>query len=398
VLTRRDFLAGAAAVAVAPRAALAPARLPHPSRSGIDHIVVVTMENRSFDHFLGWLPHADGKQAGLTYTDSSGVPHSTYRLAPEFQGCAHPDPGHEVASAQIEWNNGACDGWLRTGRNNDLFPIGYYTRADLRFLGAAAPQWTVCDSYFAPFLGPTFPNRQYLLCARADRIDDSFTKTDLPTIFDRLQAKRVSVKHYSGQFSTGTFSFLFLWNHKYDPIERTHAQFFADCKRGTLPRVSFVDPDLTFTDVGPQSGIWNDDHPHADVRAGEWFLQQVYRAVTTSRLWPRTLLVITYDEWGGFFDHVPPPAAAADLDPSFLQRGFRVPTLLISPYARRAHVDHTVYDHTSILRLIEWRFGLAPLAVRDAHATNLANALDFSRRNLHAPQYRVPKLVAGPPC
>jgi phospholipase C len=395
VTTRRDFLAGAAALALA---GAAPARLPRPSRSGIDHIVVVMMENRSFDHYLGWLPGADGKQAGLTYTDMQGAAHQTYRLAPEFQGCAHPDPGHEVADARVEWNNGACDGWLRTGRNNDLFPIGYYTKADLPFLGPAAAEWTVCDRYFAPFLGPTFPNRMYLLCGKADRQDDALVKTDLPTIFDRLAAKRVSTRHYSGQFSTGTFTFLFLWNHKYDPIERTHAQFFADCRSGRLPQVSFVDPNLTFTDVGPQSGIWNDDHPHADIRAGEWFLQQVYRAVTTSKLWPRTLLIITYDEWGGFFDHVPPPAASADVDPAFLQRGFRVPTLLISPFARRRHVTHGLYDHASILRLIEWRFGLQPLAVRDAQAANLANALDFSRRNLRAPQFKVPRLAAGPPC
>ena len=120
--------------------------------------------------------------------------------------------------------------------------------------------------------------------------------------------------------------------------------------------------------------------------------------MTTSKLWPRTLLVLTYDEWGGFFDHVPPPAAAADVDPAYLQCGFRVPTLLISPFARRRHVAHGVYDHASILRLIEWRFGLQPLAVRAAQAANLANALDFSHRNLRAPQFKVPRLDAGPPC
>ncbi len=395
---RREFVVGAAAGVAALSAPRAFAGLPHPARSGIDHIVVVMMENRSFDHFLGWLPGADGRQAGLSYTDMNGVSHQTYPLAPDWQGCAHPDPGHEVVDARTEWNNGACDGWLRTGRNNDLWPIGYFTRADLPFLGRAAPQWTVCDRYFAPFLGPTFPNRMYLISGKSDRQDDSFARTELPTIFDRMKAKGLSARHYSGQVSNGNASFLLLWNQKYNAIERTHDQFVADCAHGRLPALSYVDPNLTFADTGPQSGIWNDDHPHADIRAGEWFLERIYRAVTTSRLWPRTLLVITFDEWGGFYDHVPPPAARADVDPAFLQRGFRVPTLLISPHARRGHVDHGLYDHASILRLIEWRFGLKPLAVRDAQAANLANALDFSHRNLRAPKYAVPRLDAGAPC
>ena len=109
-------------------------------------------------------------------------------------------------------------------------------------------------------------------------------------------------------------------------------------------------------------------------------------------MWPRTLLVITFDEWGGFFDHVPPPAASDG------QRGFRVPCLLISPFARRGHVAHGVYDHTSILKLVEWRWGLEPLAARDAQAANLASALDFSHLNPAAPTINVPHVVTGAPC
>jgi phospholipase C len=162
--------------------------------------------------------------------------------------------------------------------------------------------------------------------------------------------------------------------------------------------VSYVDPSDTFADSGPASGDQgNDDHPHADIRAGEYFLSRVYDAVVRSPAWPRTLLVITFDEWGGFFDHVPPPAAA-DTRPELQQRGFRVPCLLVSPFARRGHVAHGVYDHTSILRLVEWRFGLEPLAERDAQANNLAAALDFSHRTLHAPRITAPKVVLGAPC
>src|SRR5439155_11634829 len=117
--SRRDFVLGSAAAlgslglsrdaAAAVRRLGLPAALPSPARSGIDHIVVVMMENRSFDHLLGWLPGADGKQAGLSYSDSSGVAHATYPLAPDFQGCGHPDPDHSYAGGRVQYNNGACD-------------------------------------------------------------------------------------------------------------------------------------------------------------------------------------------------------------------------------------------------------------------------------------------------
>src|SRR5258707_672719 len=119
-LSRRRFLATAAAAATAggkPLALGGSAKLPPPAGSGIDHVVVVMMENRSFDHLLGWLPGAEGKQAGLTYTDAAGVPHPTRPLAPDFQGCAFSDPDHSYDGARVEWNNGACDGWLRAGAN-----------------------------------------------------------------------------------------------------------------------------------------------------------------------------------------------------------------------------------------------------------------------------------------
>jgi phospholipase C len=174
--------------------------------------------------------------------------------------------------------------------------------------------------------------------------------------------------------------------------------FFKQCKSGKLPAFSFIDPSYTFTDSGPASGNQgNDDHPHADIRAGEYFLSQIYNAVVRSPAWPRTLLIITMDEWGGFYDHVSPPAATGP-SPDLQQRGFRVPTLLISPFARRGHVAHGVYDHTSILKLVEWRWGLEPMTERDATANNLAGALDFSHRNLKAPKITAPRVLLGAPC
>jgi phospholipase C len=393
-LSRRAFL-GAAAVAAAgahplARAALtAPARLPKPSRSGIDHVVLVMMENRSFDHFLGWLPGADGKQAGLSYTDTAGVAHPTFPLAPDFQGCAYRDPDHSYEGARVEWNGGACDGWLRA---NDLWSIGYYRQQDLPFFGRVAPAFTTCDRFFASILGPTFPNRIYSLSGVTDRTSNLTRRIELPTIFDRLKAKKVSAGYYSGNFS-----FLLLYQ-RHREISHKHATFLRQCRTGKLPSFSYIDPNWTFHDEGPASGNeGNDDHPHADIRAGEYFLSQIYNAVTQSPAWPRTLLIVTFDEWGGFYDHVSPPAAA-DVKPELEQRGFRVPCLLISPYARRGRVAHGTYDHTSVLKLLEWRFGLEPLSTRDAQAANLAAALDFAHPRLAAPRIAVPKLAVGAAC
>src|SRR3979411_1568456 len=148
-LSRRRFL-GAAAVAGAGARPLAYAalqastRLPQPGRSGIDHVVVVMMENRSFDHILGWLPGADGKQAGLTYFDRANLPHATHPLAPDYQGCGHSDPDHSYDGARVESDAGACDGWMRAG-SNDEYAIGYYGSTDVPFYAGAATDWTACD-------------------------------------------------------------------------------------------------------------------------------------------------------------------------------------------------------------------------------------------------------------
>jgi phospholipase C len=368
--------------------------LPQPEASGIDHIVLVTMENRSFDHFLGWLPQADGQQEQLGYLDRTGVLQMTHRLAPDFQGCGHPDPDHSYVGSRVAYNGGAVDGWLRAGAN-DRYAIGYYTRQDLAFLGQAAPYWTVCDRYFAAIMAESFPNRLYQHAAQTDRLSNTADLTRLPTIWDRLEDAGLDGRYYFSDVP-----FLGLWGTKYRSIARPWLTFLVDALTGHLPHVAFVEP--RFLDNA--SGTSGDDHPYADIRNGEAFLSLIYTALTLSPAWPRTVLVITYDEGGGFFDHVAPPQdapipradqAAGNTDGLL---GFRVPCLLISPFARRAAVAHDVFDHTSVLRLIEWRWQLAPLTVRDAAATNLAAALDFSAPDRTAPQFRVPLGPFGAPC
>jgi phospholipase C len=377
-LSRREFLLGAAGVAGSlggwGRLARAAAASSPKGLAALKHVVVLTMENRSFDHLLGWVPGANGKQAGLTYTDRNGVAHGTYPLAPDFQGCGHPDPDHEVSGATAEYDNGAMDGFLRSA--SDTYALGYYTQADLPFLGQAAPAWTVCDNYFAAFLGPTFPNRKFMHSAQTDRADDAILPTVLPTIWDRLAARRLRGRYY---FHNAPF--LALWGSRYTAITRPYAQFLRDCRTGNLPEVAYVDPLFTL----PHLDTGGDDHPHSDIRAGESAMNEIYNAVTRSPAWSSTLLVVTFDEWGGFFDHVPPPPA-----PDQSLRGLRVPTLLISPFARRGYVDHHVYDHASILKLIETRWQLKPLTARDAQATSLAAALDFAHPKTAAPKFAVP--------
>jgi phospholipase C len=358
--------------------------LPAPAQSGIEHVVVVMMENRSFDHMLGWLPGADGRQAGLSFPDRNGVLRSTHHLT-DFMGCAHPDPDHSYEGARAQYDEGKSDGWLRSGAN-DEYALGYYVQNDLAFWGAAARDWTVCDRYFASILGPTYPNRIYQHAGTTDRIENTTATSKLPTIWDRLAAAGLKGTYYFGDIP-----FTALWGDKYVGISRPYAQFLADCASGTLPQVSFIDPRFG----GEDQGTSNDDHPHADIRVGERVLADIYAAVTRGPGWKNTVLVVNYDEWGGFFDHVPPPRGP-DVQPLFERRGFRVPALIVSPFARRKNVAHDIYDHTSVLKMIEWRWGLPPLQPRDAAARNLAEVLDFSAPNLTVPAYVVPSVVAAP--
>jgi phospholipase C len=393
-LTRRQLLAGAAGATGAlalgglDRATAATTALPDPAASGIDHIVVLMMENRSFDHYFGWLKGADGKQAGLSYVDRDGVTHHTHHLT-DYQGCAHPDPDHSYEGGRVELNGGRCDGWLRAGENDEL-AIGYYQQADLAFYGQAAPYWTTFDRYFSATLAETYPNRFYQHSAQTDRIHNSFDVATMPTIWDLLADAGVSRAYYYVDTP-----FLALYGTKYLDISRSWAQFLSDCQTGSLPAVSFLDP--KFQDEG--TGTSADDHPHADIRAGQSFLNQVYEAVTGGPGWERTALVVNYDEWGGFYDHVA-PAVVPDATPEAGtgQRGFRTPALMISPRARRSYVAHQSYDHTSVLKMIEWRWGLPALTPRDAAARNIAEVLDFSAPpDLTAPRWDVPDVV-GAPC
>lgn len=367
-----------------------PQELPTPQSSGIEHVVVVTMENRSFDHFMGWLPNADGKQAGLSFRDSSGAVHPTHSLSGDNTGCPHPDPDHSYTGARIEYDGGKMDGFL-LDTSNDVYSVGYYGEQDIPFYAALARSYMTFDRYFVSILGPTFPNRLFLHSAQTDRLDDSISLTSLPTIWDRLAAAGVSANYYYSNIP-----FVALWGTKYLGISKSYDNFKSAAANGTLPAVSYVDPSFTTID----DGLGNDDHPHADIRRGDRFLHDTFEAVANGPDWASTVFIVTFDEWGGFFEHVAPPRATAanNVDTDLMNNGkallgFRVATVVASPFTRGVEnnpfVNHTVFDHTSILKLIEWRWGLAPLTPRDASSDvgNLASAL-----NLAAPVTSLPTL------
>ncbi len=187
-----------------------------------------------------------------------------------------------------------------------------------------------------------------------------------------------------------------LWGNKYQSIIKPIGNFIGDAAAGTLPNVSYVDPELT-------SDFSNSYHPPGDIRNAEAFLGSIYKAVTTGPQWKTSLLVITFDEWGGFYDHVPPTLAplsqvernAGNTDGL---RGFRVPTILVSPFVKRQSVSSKVYDHASILRLIESRWSLQPLALRDASANNLMDEIDLTMTVMSAPAITVPAGPFGTAC
>jgi len=410
-MNRRDLLRGTAAVGGAALVGSAAgcgeglASLPDPQRSGISHVVVVMMENRSFDHLLGWLPNTEGMQAGLTYVDSSGVQHQTHALAPDFTGCSHPDPDHSYQGGRVQYDDGTMDGFLRSG-NNDEYTIGYYVEADRPFYNALARNYTTLDHSFCSILGPTFPNRLFLHSAQTDRLSNPPTLSTLPTIWDSLLAAGVTARYY-----WSNAPFLGLWGSRYflngitTPFPNI-TSFFAQAASGNLPAVSFIDP--AFTGF---SFPTNDDHPPADIRAGDAFLADLFLALATGPNWSSTVFIVTYDEWGGFFDHVAPPRATApansidtDLVNGKALLGFRVPTIVASPFSRGNPDDPKVkgmtFDHTSILKLIEWRFGLDPLTARDAShdVQNLARALNFHTANAVVPALPHPTAPTQTPC
>ena len=377
------------------------------SECPVDTVVVLMMENRSFDHYLGWLaddkPYLDegrrryGKnfnvdgRVNVRYRDQFGIPVPTRHTlslgddASPFRGCNHKDPGHSWTKGRVQRDFG----FLASGTGNDGFAASYYMADNLPVHAQIARRFTVMDQHHAALLGPTWPNRQYLYSAESEGLKGSlhpldFAQYSAPTIFEKLHGAGATSAEYFTNVPVAL-----LWGARMFPFVRTLDVFFDDAANGTLPNVTFVTPEFG----GP---FRTDDHPHGDIALGQRFIEAVYSAFIRSPQWQRGMFVLVYDEWGGFFDHVNPPVVPDALESSndannFGQLGFRVPSLLASPYARPGYVDHNLYDHTSILRFLEWRFLGAPaqgpgnrgdrwfLTKRDRHANNYGASLRMGK-------------------
>lgn len=387
-VTRRGFIAGAAALAATrPALATSPVNwtLPGVARrtvrpsTPIDTTVVVMMENRSVDHYLGWYAAEHGDFDATqqrSYARSDGTVGTTEPWGAagreEFGGCGFSDPGHGWDSGRVQAvdadGDGEPDGFLRDGSGNDEFALSTYGPEDIPVHAALLRRFTTFDRYFCSVLSSTYPNREYLHSCQGIRNNDFPPETgnpdwllgfDWPTIWDTLEERGVTWAYYFSNLPV-----IALWGARHVKGVRHISSFYADAAAGQLPQVCFVDPWF----VAPE-GLACDDHPHADLRLGQQFLSGVVSAVVESPQWPSSALFVTYDEWGGFWDHVAPPKVddprAAE---GFDQLGFRVPTMVASPWARPGHVDHGLYDHTSIVRFIERNYGLRRLNALDPNA------------------------------
>ena len=415
-------------------------------RNGVQHVVVLMMENRSFDHFLGWLPGADGRH-DLSFLSTDGNVYPNYPLAPDFQGCGYSDPDHSWEGFLVQHNFGKMNGFLQrptaaadnpgvTLAAANTFPAGFYTNRqpdgrpkavpDLPVLGALAENYTVMDRYFCSFAGETFPNRFYQHSAQTDRDHNSDTISTLPTIWDQLSPIPNTQGIPTGAYFFRDSPFLALWGTKYFPfwhqfastdtdalgIPVTTLPFLDTVAQGLLPNVSFVDP--AFDTEG--NGTSADDHPLADIRLGERFIADTYHALANAGYLDNTVLMVTFDEWGGFYDHVPPPQVIDDtnpanvnhtgdsttptdgqLIPNYRQLGFRVPAIVVSNLADQVIINDGPFEHSSTLKLIESTFGLHPLTARDTHALNLGQVLRrVPRRPVPAGAIPTSSQVLGP--
>src|SRR5690242_14575222 len=234
-------------------------------------------------------------------------------------------------------------------------------------------------------MGPTWENRLYQLSATTQLMDNcDFPKDAEPgpvkidtTIFDRLREAGLTAAYY---YSASPITRMFE-SRRYDAITRHIDQFWADAREGNLANVVFIDPD--YSDLAEDMGSSNDYHPWGNVLAAEGLVAQVHDALKGSPQWRRMVFVLNFDEHGGFFDHVPPPACADDTvvdGPNLKRLGFRVPAIAMGPFAPQKIEHAGPYEHCSILKMIAWRWGLEPLRLRDREAKNLAEALDFTRQ------------------
>lgn len=401
--------------------------------SVVEHVFVLMLENRSFDHMLGFsqITGTDAETGrptridGLAGTESNSHDGKIYTASPPAPFRMSTDPGHEFSDVVIQLAGAAasfpsggpyppvdCSGFAASfaaaGGSDPGQVLRCFDPADLPVLTALCREFTVCDRWFSSMPGPTWPNRLFAAAASSTGLDhsprvDEITKWETlqgfsfqnGTIFDRLKQHGIAFRLYGDWITiTGALKGISpTYIHNF-------SGFAADVADPSYPAgYTFIEPDY--------GSFWSNyvggtsQHPLDDVRGGEQIIKTTYEALRASPLWDRSMLIITWDEHGGFYDHVPPgsaPPPGDEVHTSHNRSGFefdvygvRVPAVVASPLIPRNVVDHRSYDHTSILATVEHAFGIAPLTARDAAARSL---LDLA--TLPAARTDAPATLPGP--
>jgi phospholipase C len=357
---------------------------------GITTYVYMMMENRSYDHLFGARSMFEGKPGNgpnpnVTLLDSADKPVGLW--APDKTNLCDLDPPHGWDSLRDSWNQGACDMFLKVhqrdhGNPTAIQPMQYLTRNEVPVSYALADAYTTCDRWFCSVMGPTWPNRFYWHTGQAfGQMVNTLPDQLSPSIYHRLAAKGIDWAYYYGNVPVVAV----IKDLDVKPHIRRFSSFLADAAAGTLPPVVYIDPGFAV----------NDDHPPVHPVLGQALISSVYKALAASPQWPNILFVLTYDENGGFYDHVSPPTMPDALaSTGFNQCGFRVPTMVMGPYVKQGYVSSVQYDHTSALRHLMNVFELDELTLRTAAATDLTDCLDTERlaKGDWAPPVEIPEV------
>ncbi|HEX8940913.1 MAG TPA: alkaline phosphatase family protein [Candidatus Limnocylindrales bacterium] len=383
-------------------ASAAPSLGTTPTGQPIQHVVVLLQENHTFDNYFGTFPGADGFKPGtcLPVDPAAGAQPC---VAPyHLQAHRTVDLGHGNDVALGAYDNGRMDGFIKAQSSRNLpgnVAMGYYDGSDLPYYWNLARDYVLADHFFSSAMGSSETNHMFWVAARPNQSVLPAGGYDFPTIFDRLQDAGVSWKFYVQNYDpTITYRnrepasskaaqlvwapLLSFGRFLDDPARHQRIvdlqQYYADLDANQLPAVSFIAP----------SGA--SEHPPGDITIGQTFGTSLITSLMRSPAWASSLFVLTWDDWGGWYDHVIPPQVDSD------GYGFRVPALFVSPFTRGGGVDHTTYDFSSILRFIENNWGLDPLTARDAAASSIGVALRTDRPGA-APRFPPAAYPAVPP-
>ena len=409
--TRASSSTTSSSTTAVPEASRVAGSLPNPSLAAgtdqipqIEHFVVVMMENHSFDNILGLIGRGDGFTIGPDGQPTAKNPdgHGNYVHAFHMPTeCQTKGVGNDWKVTHEAYDGGTCQGFVTS---TTAEAMGYFTSADLPFTCGMASTFPIGDRYFCSAMAQTDPNRRYLIAGTSlGLIDDTFPSALPPNgvIFEQFNKHGITWKDY---YSTLPTLGVFLPLLGEPALSRNVVkidQFYTDAAAGNLPSFSLLEPNYDES---------SEEDPQ-DIQFGDQFMQNVVKAVMSSPNWPKTMLIWTYDEHGGYYDHVPPPPAVPpdDVPPAlkpgdppggFDRYGFRVPAGVVSPYSKVDYVSHTIYDHTSILKTVEMKWNLPALTRRDANANSLFDMVDLSAEPafLEPPQLPAavnPELKAG---